>query len=308
MTEKENDMELRSFDGKKIYVHEWLDVENPKGVVQIVHGMAEHAARYESYARYLNEHGYIVVADDHRGHGKTDYDSLGYAKGDMFANTVRDEAGITDYYQKKYAGLSYFLFGFSYGSFLTQSYIGKYGDKLDGVIIAGSNYKKDFEVYLGAVVASLKCLIGGAKKPAKLLEKLSFGAYAKHFEDGQWLSTDDENNAKYAEDPLCGFTCSYRFYKDFFKGLRSLYTRSYCEKLRTDLPVLVVSGKEDAVGDMGEGVKKLVQFYREKIGMKDAELVLFENSRHEFLNEKTDAKHKWETPLKFFDKICAEKE
>lgn len=301
-------MELRSFDGKRIYIYEWLDVENPKGVVQIVHGMTEHAARYDAFARFLNEHGYVVVADDHRGHGKTDFDSLGYAKGDMYEGTLKDEAKITSFYQRKYAGLPYFLFGFSYGSFLTQSYLGRYGDKLDGAVIGGSNYKKDFEVYMGSFVAGINCLFGRARKPAKFIEKLSFGAYAKHFEDGQWLSMDNENNKKYADDPLCGFTCSYRFYKDFFKGLKKLYTHSYRAELRKDLPVLVVSGKNDPVGDMSKGVKKLVRFYREKIGMQDAELVLFENSRHEFLNEKADRKRKWDTPLKFFDKICAERE
>lgn len=301
-------MEIRSFDGKRIYIHEWLQADNPKGVVQIVHGMAEHAGRYDDFAQYLNAHGYVVVADDHRGHGKTDFDSLGYSKGDMYAKTLRDEGAITQYYQKKYAGVSYFLLGFSYGSFLAQSYLAEYGDRLDGAVIAGSNHKKDAEIYLGSFVSGLNCLVGRAKKPAKYIEKLSFGAYSEKFEDGQWLSIDDDNNRRYAEDPLCGFTCSYRFYKDMFHGMRKLYTRSYREKLRKDLPVLVVSGKNDAVGDMGEGVKRLVRFYREKVGMQDAELVLFENSRHEFLNEVVDRKHKWETVLKFLDRICAEKE
>lgn len=300
-------MEFKSFDGKKIYIHEWTEVGNPKGVVQIVHGMAEHAMRYDAFARYLNEHGFIVVADDHRGHGKTDPETLGYAKKDMYEGTLKDEGLITEYYQKKYAGLSYFLFGFSYGSFLAQSYLARFGDKLDGAVIGGSNYKKDFEVTLGKILSSLKCFFFGGKKPAKLVEKLSFGAYAKKFEDGQWLSTDKENNAAYAEDPLCGFTCSYHFYRNFFKGLKKLYTRSYKEKLRTDLPVLAISGRDDAVGEMGDGVKKLVRYYREEVGMREAELVLFENSRHEFLNEKEGRELKWLAPLKFFEKICAQK-
>ena len=299
-------MTIKSFDGKEIFVHEWLNAAEPKGVVQIVHGMTEHAARYEAFARFLNEHGYIVVADDHRGHGKTDPATLGYSKGNMFEDTVRDEAVITDFYRAKYAGLSYFLFGFSYGSFLTQSYIGKYGDKLDGAVIAGSNYKKDFEVYLGSFVAGMGCLFG-AKRPAKLIEKLSFGAYAKKFDDRQWLSADAENNAVYAADPFCGFTCSNRFYKDFFKGLRSLYTKSYRKGLRRDLPVLLASGEQDPVGDMGRGVKKLAEFYREKGGMQDVQLTLFKDSRHEFLNEKEKRPEKWNTVLKFFEGICQKK-
>ena len=90
-------MRFKSFDGKEIYVHEWTDVKNPRGVVQIVHGMAEHGARYGTYAAFLNEHGYAVVADDHRGHGLTDEATPGYCDGDMFNDVVRDEAGITEY-------------------------------------------------------------------------------------------------------------------------------------------------------------------------------------------------------------------
>ena len=300
-------MELKAFDGKRIFVHEWTETDEPKGVVQIVHGMAEHAGRYEAFARFLNRNGYIVVADDHRGHGKTDYDSLGYCKGNMYLDTLRDEGMITDYYSRKYAGLSYFLFGFSYGSFLTQSYLGRFGDKLDGAVIAGSNYKKDFMVRFGAFVAGFQCVMGYQKKPAAFVEARTFGEYAKKFRDGEWLSTDRESNRLYREDPLCGFPCSYRFYRDFFKGLLSLYTKKYGQSLRRDLPVLLVSGKDDAVGDMGEGVKKLARYYRDKIKMKDVELVLFDGSRHEFLNEWEEKENKWAVPLEFFDKICAEK-
>ena len=291
-------MIFESFDGKKIFVHEWLDAENPKAVVQIVHGMAEHGGRYEAFARFLNSHGYLVVADDHRGHGKTDEGTLGYAAGDMFADTVKDEGALTDYYRKKYPNLKHFVLGFSYGSFLTQSYISKYGDKIDGAVIAGSSHKKDFEVYLGSVVAHL----GSAKKKAKFIEKLSFGAYAKKFKDRQWLSVDAENNAAYASDPFCGFTCSNRFYRDFFRGLKSLYTRKYIKGLQKDLPVLLASGALDPVGNMSKGVKKLYKFYTKKAGMKNVELKLLDGSRHEFLNEKINRDEKWGTVLGFFEK------
>ncbi len=293
-------MTITSFDKEEIFVREWAEVEEPKGVVQIVHGMAEHCGRYEAFARYLNAHGYIVVADDHRGHGNTDPATLGYRKGDMFADVVRDEACITDSYKEKYKGLKYFIFGFSFGSFVTQSYLGKYCGKVDGAVIAGSSHKKDFEVYMGSLVAGLGCMFGMAKKPAKFIEKLSFGAYAKKFEDREWLSTDAENNAAYRGDPLCGFTCSFRFYKDFFRGLRRLYTSKYKAGLKKDLPVLLASGADDPVGNMSKGVKKLYRFYTEKAGMQHVEMKLFEGSRHEFLNEKEGRDEKWGTVLDFF--------
>lgn len=294
-------MIFESFDGKKINVHEWTDVASPKGFVQIIHGMTEHGARYEKFAAFLNAHGYLVAADDHRGHGLTDRDTLGYCKGNMFADTVRDEGELTAHYKRKYPGLKYFVFGFSYGSFLTQAYIGTYGKEIDGAVIAGSNMKKDFEVYLGSVVARCGIMFCGAKKPAKFIEKLSFGAYSKKFEDGEWLSNDAKNNAAYHGDPLCGFTCSHRFYADFFRGLKKLYTADYARRVPSELPILIASGKEDPVGDMGEGVKKLCAFYREKAGVKDVSLALFEGCRHEFLNEMDGVQERMEVVLRFFD-------
>ena len=294
-------MDFTGFDNKNIHVLTWEG--GTRGVVQIVHGMAEHAARYDAFARFLREHGYTVVADDHRGHGATDPQTPGWCAGDMFADTVRDELAIAAHFQKRYEGLPYFVLGFSYGSFLTQRLIAE--GNFTGAVIAGSSYKKDFEVYLGSVVAALGCAFCGEKKPAKLIEKLSFGAYAKKFADGEWLSADAENNAAYHADPQCGFTCSFRFYADFFRGLRGLYTKQYRAGLKKDMPLLLVSGAEDPVGDMGRGVKKLFRFYTREAGMEHAELRLFERSRHEFLNEREGREEKWGTVLAFFDRLAA---
>lgn len=291
-------MRFKSFDGKELYVHQWLDVKEPRGFVQIVHGMAEHGARYGDFAKFLNSRGFLVIADDHRGHGLTDRDSLGYCAGDMFGDILRDQAALTDHYRAKYPGVPYFIFGFSFGSFITQAYISRYGDKVDGAIIGGSSHKKDFDVYLGTVVSHLI----PERRPATLIERLSFGAYAKKFDDGKWVSADPENNAAYDADPFCGYTCSARFYRDFFRGLRGLYTRSYIAGLPRDLPVLLASGAQDPVGDMGRGVRKLYSFYTGKAGMKNVSMVLFEGSRHEFLNERQDRDRKWGAVLEFLER------
>lgn len=297
-------MILNSFDGKKICVHEWTDTASPRGFVQIIHGMAEHASRYDAFARFLNANGFAVAADDHRGHGNTDPDNLGYSDGDMFADTVRDEGVITDYYKTKFSQAKYYVLGFSYGSFLTQSYISHYGDKIDGAVIAGSSYKKDWKIYEGSLVAFCANLFGASKKQAKIIERASFGVYEKEIAEGDWLSTDEENNSAYHEDPKCGFVCSYRFYADFFRGLRKLYTPSYISGLNKDMPLLLAAGADDPVGDKGAGMKKLYDFYTDKAGMRDVELKLFPNSRHEFLNEKEDRAEKWGAVLDFFVKLC----
>ncbi len=292
-------MVFRSFDGKELAVHAWTDVEKPRGVVQIVHGMAEHAARYARFAEFLNRHGYAVIADDHRGHGLTDPGTPGFCPGDMFADVVRDEASITDLCRTRYPGVPCVIFGFSFGSFVVQSYISKFGDRVDAAVIGGSSYKKDFDVYLGTLVAALI----PEKRPAGLIDSLSFGAYARRFEDGKWLSVDPENNAAYEADPMCGFVCSARFYRDFFRGLRGLYTREYISGLPRDLPVLLASGASDPVGDMGRGVRKLRDFYTEKAGMRNVSMVLFDNSRHEFLNERQGREQKWGAIYEFLERL-----
>ncbi len=274
-----------SYDHKPIYVREWTEVDDPVGVVQIAHGMNEYAARYEKFARRLNEMGYAVVADDHRGHGDTDSETPGYAQGDMFEDTLKDMAGIAKHYRAKFPAIKYVLFGFSYGSFLTQAFIERYARFIDGAIIAGSSRQSGAAVSLGACIAKLGTAFKGEDAPAVLVNSIVFGGYDKKVGDGdwQWLSTNRESNEKYREDPFCNFVCSYNFYSSFFKGLSKLYKPKYANRLDTSLPLLLLSGAQDPVGGK-KGVEKLYAFYK-KYGMREVKMHLIEESRHEFLNE-----------------------
>lgn len=173
---------------------------------------------------------------------------------------------------------------------------------IDGAVISGSNKKKDFEVYLGSLVTGFCNLCGMQKKPAKLIEDLSFGKYSKKFKDKEWISNDKTNNKNYHSDEFCGFTCSNRFYADFFKGLRSLYTSKYISSLRKDLPLYLMAGKNDPVGNMGKGMESLYKFYTETAGMKDVELNLIDGYRHEFIGIKEGQLERYNEILKFFDK------
>lgn len=275
-------MLFTSFDGKQIYVREWTKVEDPVGVIQLAHGMNEYTGRYEKFAAYMNALGYIVVGDDHRGHGETDEGTLGYAEGDMFADTVKDMAGIAKFYGERYAGLKYVLFGFSYGSFLTQAFVRRYAHFLDGAVIAGSSRQNAAAVAAGKAFAGLGGALKGKDAPAKFVNGTVFGGYAKKFPDGEWLSCDAENNARYHADPYCEFVCSNNFFSSFFKGLSGLYKRG--ESAPADLPLLLISGREDPVGDMGKGVERLAEYYK-GIGVRDVTVRLIEGARHEFLNE-----------------------
>lgn len=280
--------EFKSFDGKIIYYRLW-ECENPKGVIQVVHGMAESSLRYVDFAEFMCKNGYIVIADDHRGHGKTD-DCSGYTRGDMFFDTLKDVAELSTVYKNLYPKIPLILLGHSYGSFLTQAYLERYGDKIDGAIIGGSAKMQGFPVVGGSIVAGLACALGRAKKPGKMLADMSFGMYNKKFTEGTFISSVKEECDKYASTWGCGFILSNNFYRGFFKGLKTLYKKKNYINIDVDKPLLLISGSQDPVGDMGESVKSLYAFYTETVGVKEVECVLYDGVRHEYFNDTSKQK------------------
>lgn len=274
--------EFESFDGKKISVLEWADVISPKGVVQISHGMAEHAGRYDLFAKYLNGQGYIVFADDHRAHGSTDGDTPGYCEGDIYNDTLRDMRLLAEEYERKY-GLPMYIFGHSYGSFLVQRYIELCGDKFRAAVIGGSNCMNDFITRFGKVFAGAACAFGMGDKPAKFLKKASFDAYDKKFGGESFISSVPSEVERYFADEHCAFICSYNFYKRFFAGVLKAYKRENLAEIPKDLPILLIAGKSDPVGAMGAGVLRLEKLYKD-LGLS-VKTVLYDGVRHEFLND-----------------------
>ena len=274
-----------SHDGKQIQLYVWDNVKSPKGVVKIAHGMAEHSARYNDFAEFLNSHGYIVVMNDHRGHGLTaDKDSLGYEAGDMWTNNVKDQLAILDYCREKWH-LPLFMMGHSYGSFITQAVIEEHPD-VAGFIVCGSNYMKDISFTLCRVIAKGMCRHKSGRYPAQLIVNLSFKMYEKKFPGANaWLNRDEAEVKKYNDDAMCGFVCSANFYRSFMNGIVHLYKNEYYTQIDTDKPLLLIAGSDDPVGAYGKGVKKLHKFYSDKVGSKEVTMHLYDGARHEILNE-----------------------
>ena len=274
-----------SHDGKEVQLYVWDNVKKPKAVVKIAHGMAEHSARYDDFAQFLNANGYIVVMNDHRGHGLTACkDSLGYEQGDMWTNNVKDQLAILDYCRDKW-NLPLFMMGHSYGSFITQAVIEEHPDVM-GFVLCGSNLMKGASFSLCRVIAKGMCRHKGGRYPAGLIVKLSFKMYEKKF-PGQnaWLNRDESEVKKYNDDPMNGFTCSANFYRSFMNGIRNLYKNEFYSQIDQDKPLLIIAGSDDPVGAYGKGVKKLDAFYTNKVGVKDVTLHLYDGARHEILNE-----------------------
>ena len=273
-----------AFDGKQISYAVWDEVQNPKAVVQIVHGMVEHIARYDEFARYLNENGYIAAGDDHRAHGETDRDALGKAsEGDLFENTVKDLRQLTDIRKEEY-GLPVVVLGHSYGSFLTQRYLTYGADKIAACILSGSALMGRGTARLGRSIAKGK-LKKHKDDDGTVFANMTFKRYDKKFrEEGinAWTTRDTEIVGRYNVDPLCSFMCSNGFYYYLFNGLISIADADN-ENIRKDLPLMLIAGDKDGVGAYGKLVKKLAEKFK-NLGLSPV-LKLYPDARHEVLNE-----------------------
>lgn len=275
--------EFTAKDGKKISYLTWADVENPKAVIQVSHGMVEHAGRYDHFGIEMNKRGFIVVADDHRAHGVTDEANLGYSEGDIWENTLSDLRQLNDIIKEKY-NLPIVLFGHSYGSFLTQAYIRR-NDGLVGAVVGGSNFFPRATAVSGRFIAACGSKFKGAQKPAYMLKNASFDVYDKKFKSGSFISSLPEECERYTKDKYCSFVCSNNFYYSFFGGAKKLYKKG--GRSLKDFPILLIAGDSDPVGNMGKGVKKLEKWYKGQ-GAK-VECELYKGVRHEFLNDTSRA-------------------
>jgi len=282
---------IKSFDKEDIYRYLWDDVKNPKGVVQIFHGMAEHAKRYDDFAKFLNKNGFIVFADDHRGHGQTakGVENLGKYHGkDIVWDTILDEMYFSRLLKEQYK-LPLYVFAHSYGSFICQAYIEKckYYDK--AIICGSACMKNSFSVFLARQIAKITIRHKGKDAPAKLIEKLSFGAYDKKTKNGSWLNSDDSEVEKYYKDEYCGQTMSAKFYLSFFSMFQWLYKPEFLREINPNKPIYLIAGKDDYVGNKGKLVQKLFKMYA-NLDIKGLKMSLYEGARHEILNEKIKQK------------------
>lgn len=281
---------IESQDGKKIYVYCWDKVQEPKAMIQILHGMGEHAGRYKEFAEYLNKQGYIVYASDHRGHGKTagSVENLAYIGENGFNAIVEDKHLIFQQMKKEHPKLPTYLIGHSFGSFLSQEYILRYGSELNGVVLIGSAAQRGLKVQAGYLVASIGRMFFGEKRQSKFMDHLSFGNFNKRFKADKskhaWICSDMNAVKKYEEDPFCGGVSTIGFYYYFLKALKNIYKQERLNLIPKRLPIYIAAGAEDPVGEYGKSVYNLFTLYKD-IGLNDVKLKLYPGMRHEVLNE-----------------------
>ena len=263
--------------------------EKPKAIVQISHGMAEHKERYYDFMNYLAKNGYICVIHDHRGHGASvnNNNDLGYFYSEDINYIVDDLYQVTKYIKEKYKNLDVILFSHSMGTLVARNYLKKYDDKISKVILCGPPTENKLSG-LGLRIAKILKPFYSKNKPNKILNKMTFGNYNKNLNiENEWICSNVDIVKKYNEDELCGYIFTTNGFINLFKLMKKAFESKDWNVKNKNLKWFIIAGKEDPVIQNEAKFNDLFKFIK-SIGYKDVTSKLYENMRHEILNEKNN--------------------
>lgn len=289
--------------------HSWLRVliwlPDPtytrRGIVQIIHGMSEHIGRYDVFARFLADLGYVVFGHDHIGHGKSvsSVDELGHmplvgGKEILIEDVKRVRKAVLSDTELRFVvrssdkDLPFFLLGHSMGSYLARVIAAREGSDLAGVVLCGTGNQPSWLAKVGYLLSRGVGALKGERYRSSFIHSLVVGSFVSAIEDAKseydWLSTDQSVVDAYLADPLSGAHFTVGGYATLTDLVSEATSKSGAEGIAPDLPLLFVSGEDDPVGAMGKGVRKAAKLY-EDAGSKDIKVILYPGMRHEVLNE-----------------------
>lgn len=290
------DLVIPAVDDLPLRGYAWLPQQDPpRSVVLVVHGMAEHCARYARFAEQLTQAGHAVYGYDQRGHGRTAVENgqqLGHF-GDRhgWELILSDLAAVRQAVAREHPGLPVFLFGHSMGSLLVRAYLQRDAAGLAGAILCGTAGDPGPARLAGLALARTQARLHGRRTPSVLLDRLLFGTFNAPFAAPgavgtgfEWLSRDHTEVTSYVADPWCGYVCSAQFYADLLAGIAAVHDQRRISAVPRDLPLLFVAGAHDPVGDRWRGVlTSKAQFQR--AGLRDVRSILYPGARHEILND-----------------------
>lgn len=264
----------------------------PRGIVQIVHGMAEHIDRYEPFARFLVSQGFVVCANDHVGHGKSVQDEadLGHLPLDGGADVlIEDVHELRSLAASRFAStVPYIVFGHSMGSFVTRSYLTRHAEGLAAAVLCGTGQQPRLLSRAGNMLSRAIAASKGERYRSAFVDSLGAGAFSKAIADARtevdWISTDPAVVDEYIADPACGQMFTVGGYATLTSLTLEATDSARAGLVPHDLPLLFIAGAEDPVGDCGKGVERAVEQYR-TAGVESVDLKLYEGMRHEILNE-----------------------
>lgn len=287
--------------GDFLFGNSW-EIENPEKLIIIITGMAEHSERYDDFAKFLNSNKMSVYCLDHYGQGEGKNGELGNPVDGFFFKMQDTVLEFSKKLREEHPGLPVYIFSHSMGSFVTQGYLEKYGDSIDKFVICGSNGPNG-AVKMGKTLSHMIVTKKNRDKKATLLNDLAIGSYSKpHKKDyslNAWLSYNKDNVLKYDADPYSGYVCTNGFYRSFMDGMASIQNKKNLAKVNKNIPIFIIAGQDDPVGNFGKGVKKLFELYK-RFDL-NVECKIYEHMRHEILNEDEHQKV-YEDILAFYNK------
>lgn len=283
-----------SADGEtQIHVIMWLPDCAVKAVLQIAHGVTEHAGRYEKLARALTAEGYVVVCHDHLGHGL----SISRPENKMYFKSWRqivdDFITLYDTVKAEFPDIPYFVLGFSMGSFLIREFLFSHAIKISGAIIMGTGYQPKFITKIMRKIVDKEAKKIGANHTSAFIEKLSDGAYNANIKNPKysrsWLIANEEALVEYLNDSLSGGAMTAGLFRELLYGIEVTCDKENVDKMYPDIPILLMSGSEDPVGNMKKGVLAVEKMFK-KNWVKDIQVLFYPDSRHDILHEQVSVK------------------
>lgn len=283
----------------EIFVYKWEPDTSPKAAIQIIHGLAEHAKRYTRVAEVLCNEGYICYANDQRGHGLTAGDlteatlegHAGVLGDNGWEGIVEDIHQLSNIIKKENANLPLFLLGHSWGAFLAQDYIQRWGNELKGCILSGTNGK-----VRGLVIRAGKIILKGEIKklaptaPSQKMYDMNFKTNNREWKKDEgatgfeWLSRDKNEVQKYIDDPWCGFVPPASLWLEFLLGFEKIYNSDNEQKIPKELPLHFIAGALDPIGNKNKGIRAMINRLL-KYGNTKVTYKFYEDARHELFNE-----------------------
>lgn len=284
----------------ELHAYLWeTQAPNPKGIVMIIHGAGEHCGRYDHFASFLNEHGFHVIGNDHLGHGKNavDDDAIYFSSSIGFHKVYEGVKTLRDYIQEHYPKLPVIMFAHSMGSF-----IGRYAmlydqNRYDMAIFSGTALFDPTKLWFAKLVASIITKVKGDKYVSEWFNHRLMDGHIRDLQHKgiinkriEWISSDPKVQRAVLEDPLCNKPFTIGAQKDILSFIPEIQDKERIKETASAAAIYFICGEVDPLGNYGDDIKKLYDMYRE-CGYSNVKYTVFNNSRHELLNEVEQQRH-----------------